>query len=587
MKQLRHYINLKILSLVVFVLFSAFAKAYTTYDPCALLTSPVPGATDVGVTETIFFEDIPGAVSYFVDLGTTPGGIDILNNYNAGSTPQFTAPQGFPESTLIYITIRGFFPSGNTVSCDAQFFTTEDNTLPPGCTEVVSPINGAVDVSVSTSISWSYAPRATGYIINIGTSPGATDIINGQDLGNTLTFTPPFDLESDTTYYITIIPYNENGQVTTCTETSFTTEVIASEIPECTQLFSPIDGAIEVALTPLLEWFPVDNVEGYLIKIGSTPDGDDVLANTNIGLTTSTPVIDFEEGVTYYVTITPFNAAGQAQNCTQTSFTTTLGCGPYTDGITGEMVDLNPVINLEDSYEICEEQSPLQLSYPDPYESIFWYEIIEGQQQLLSSDPNIAITQTGTYLLEVNEEAMVEAGFVICTATHMFDVTISTAPVISNLVISNQGATASVLVELEGEGNFEFASGNPAGPYQASPLLQNINPLDIQVYVRDIGGCGMDSRVIRPDPGFPKYFTPNGDGINDTWQVRGVVVNGETVTSIEIYDRYGKRLKTILPYGLGWDGTYHGRQLLDSGFWYKANTASNVIFTGYFALRRQ
>ena len=133
----------------------------------------------------------------------------------------------------------------------------------------------------------------------------------------------------------------------------------------------------------------------------------------------------------------------------------------------------------------------------------------------------------------------------------------------------------------------KFYSGNPAGPYQASPLLQNINPLDIQVYVRDIGGCGMDSRVIRPDPGFPKYFTPNGDGINDTWQVRGVVVNGETVTSIEIYDRYGKRLKTILPYGLGWDGTYHGRQLLDSGFWYKAYTASNVIFTGYFALRRQ
>ena len=587
MKHIRGHSITGIFSLVLCVVFSAFAKAHNHYDPCALLTSPLQGATNVAVTETIFFENIPGAVSYFVDLGTTPGGIDILNNYNAGSAPQFTPPQGLPESTLIYITIRGFFASGNTVSCDAQFFTTEDNVLPPECTEVISPLNGALDVSVSTSISWSYAPRATGYIINMGTSPGATDVVNAQDVGNVLAFTPSAALDPTTTYYVTIIPYNENGQITTCQETTFTTEDVAIQVPDCTQLFSPVDGATEVALTPLLEWFPVDNVEGYLIKIGSTPDGDDVLANTNIGITTSTPVIDFEEGVTYYVTITPFNAAGQAQNCTQTSFTTTLGCGPYTDGITGEMVDLNPVINLEDSYEICLEESPLQLSYPDTYESLFWYQIIDGQQELLSSEPSIALNETGTYLLEVNEEAMIEAGFVTCTATHMFNVTVSRPPVISNLVITNQGTAVSLLVELEEAGDYEYASASPAGPYQSSPLLQNIDPLNIEVYVRDVAGCGIDSRVIRPDPGFPKYFTPNGDGLNDTWQVRGAVVNGETITSIEIYDRYGKRLKTISPVGPGWDGTYHGKTLLDSGFWYKAYTTSNVVFTGYFALRRQ
>ncbi len=587
MMESRKHINLKTILIVLFVFNSAFAKAYTTYDPCALLTSPVQGATDVSITETIFFESIPGAVSYFVDLGTTPGGIDILDNFNTGSNAQFTAPQGFPENTLIYITIRGFFPSGSTVSCDSQFFTTEDNILPPECTEVAFPSNGAIDVPVNTSISWAYASRATGYLISIGTTPGGVDVINAQDVGNTLTFTPTFNFDSDTTYYVTIIPYNENGQNTTCAETSFTTEVVASEVPECTQLFSPMDGAIEVALTPLLEWFPVDNVEGYLIKIGSTPGGDDVLANTNIGQATSTPVIDFEEGITYYVTITPFNAAGQAQNCTQTSFTTTLGCGPYTDGITGEMVDLNPVITLEDSYEICDEETPLELSYLEVYDTIFWYKIVDGQQQLISTNANVAIAETGTYLLEVNEEAMIEAGFVTCTATHLFNVTVSQSPVISNLIINNQGSFVSVIVEVEEEGDFEYSSTGINGPYQSSPFLQNINPLDIQVFVRDRIGCGSDSRTIKPDPGFPKYFTPNGDGINDTWQVRGVMINGETVTSIEIYDRYGKRLKTILPYGRGWDGTYQGRELLDSGFWYKANTESNVVFTGYFALRRQ
>ncbi len=573
---------LLVLSFSVF----AFAKAETSQMPCATLTSPLSGDTDVSIIETIFFEPIAGAVNYFVDVGTTPGGIDILNNYSAGPNAQLVAPQGFPESTLIYITIRGFFPGGSTVSCDPQSFTTEDNTALPGCTQIDFPSDGAINVAVETSLIWSYAPRATGYIINMGTTPGGTDVLNGVDVGNVLNYNPPFDLDSETTYYVTVIPYNENGQTTGCTETSFTTEAVASEVPLCTQLIAPADGAIEVALSPILEWTPVANVEGYLIKVGSFPNGEDVLANTNIGLQTSTAVIDFEEGTTYYVTITPFNAAGQAQGCTQTSFTTTFGCGPYTDGITGEFVDLNPVINLEESYDICEEDAPLLLNYPDPFQSIFWYRVEDGSQIEIATGPNVAIEASGVHLLEVNIEAQVEAGTIICTSTHSFEVSIGIGPVIENLQITNLGNSANVLVILEEEGDFEYSSTSAQGPFQSDPFLTNVDITDIQVYVRAPGGCGTDSRRIKPDPGFPKYFTPNGDGINDTWQVRGVVVDGETITSIEIYDRYGKRLTTILPYGVGWDGTYGGEQLLDNGFWYKANTRSNVIFTGYFALRR-
>ena len=311
-----------------------------------------------------------------------------------------------------------------------------------------------------------------------------------------------------------------------------------------------------------------------------------MLANTDIGLATSTAVLDFLEGTTYYVTITPFNAAGEAQNCIQTSFTTTFGCGPYTDGITGEMVDLNPVINLAEIYEICREDAPLMLSYPDAYDRIVWNSIEDGASNTFSTDASVAINTSGVYMVEVSTEMVIDSGTIICTATHSFEVFIIDPPVIENLVISNLGNTVNVLVELEEEGDFEYSSNGENGSYQSSPILTGINPIDIEVFVRDRGGCGIDSRRIKPDPGFPKYFTPNGDGINDTWQVRGVVVNGEAVTSIEIYDRYGKRLKTISPYGLGWDGSYQGRKLLDSGYWYKANTLSNVVFIGHFALRR-
>lgn len=570
----------------VLCVFNAFAKAEIETMPCAILTSPAAGATNVSIIETIFFQPIPGAVNYFVDLGTTPGGIDILNNFSAGPNNEFTAPLGFPESTLIYITIRGFFAGGSTTSCDTQSFTTEDNTIAPGCTQVEFPLDGAMDVPVETAISWQYALRATGYILNVGTTPGGTDVINSQDVGNVLSFNFPFDLESDTTYYITIIPFNENGQITGCAETSFTTEVVATEVPACTELFDPQDGAVEVALTPILSWAPVPGAEGYLIKVGSVPGGDDVLGNTNIGLQTSTAVIDFDEGTTYYVTITPFNAAGEAVGCTETQFTTTFGCGPYVDGLTGVEVDLNPVINLADSFVLCVEEAPLVLNYTNPFTTIVWYKMVDDNLIEVATAPSVMIEESGSYLLEVNLEAQVEAGIIICTTTHPFEVSIAQGPIISNLIISNLGNTATVLVELEEDGDFEYSAISANGPYQSNPLLTGLDVSDIQVFVRDPNGCGLDSRRIRPDTGFPKYFTPNGDGINDTWQVRGVVVNGETITSIEIYDRYGKRLTTILPVGLGWDGTYNGRQLLDAGYWYKANTRSLVVFTGFFALRR-
>ena len=569
----------------LFCVFHVFAKA-TVQDPnCALLISPAQGETNVSVIAPISFEIVPGAVAYFVDLGTTARGTDILNNFSVGTTASFNPPQGMPESTLVFLTVRAFFVSGSQ-SCNSQSFFTENVTVIPSCTQVNFPVDGAVDVSINTSISWPYAPRATGYIINIGTSPGAADVVNGQNLGNALTYNTTADFNDETTYYVTIIPYNENGQHIGCTETSFTTETITTQVPDCTNLTTPIDGATEVALTPILEWPAVSNVDGYLIRIGSTPGGSDVLANTDIGLATSTAVLDFLEGTTYYVTITPFNAAGEAQNCIQTSFTTTFGCGPYTDGITGEMVDLNPVINLAEIYEICREDAPLMLSYPDAYDRIVWNSIEDGASNTFSTDASVAINTSGVYMVEVSTEMVIDSGTIICTATHSFEVFIIDPPVIENLVISNLGNTVNVLVELEEEGDFEYSSNGENGSYQSSPILTGINPIDIEVFVRDRGGCGIDSRRIKPDPGFPKYFTPNGDGINDTWQVRGVVVNGETVTSIEIYDRYGKRLKTISPYGLGWDGSYQGRKLLDSGYWYKANTLSNVVFIGHFALRR-
>lgn len=576
--------NFKWYVAILFCSVHFFAKAELLQVPCAMLTSPQNGATNVSIITAISFELVPGAVNYFVDLGTVPEGTDILNDFNAGSTGTFVPPQGLPENTLVYITIRAFFVS-NSLTCDSQSFTTEDNVLPPSCTQVTNPSDGSVEVPVETNLSWGYAPRATGYMVHIGTTPGGTDVLD-QDVGNVLTYNIPFNLESNTTYYVTIIPYNENGSVTGCPEIVFTTETLDMFPPGCTQVTVPADGATEIALTPILMWDPVPNADGYLISVGTSPTNNDVLDETDIGNSTSTAVIDFDEGTTYYVTIIPYNDAGEATNCIQTTFMTTFGCGPFLDPFTGEIVNLNPIITLEDSYQICRGEDPLELSYTEPALFTTWFVGTDTGDVVFSEDRFVSITESGLYRLEVTVEEDIEAGTILCTSTHSFEVTASEPPVIENLSFTNQGLTAAVTVTVSGDGDYEYAHSSINGPYQSSPVLNQVPFNNIDIYVRDRNGCGIANKTIRPDLGFPKYFTPNNDGINDTWQVRGVIVDGETITQIEIFDRFGKRIITISPFGRGWDGTYGGRTLLDQGYWYKASTTSSRVFIGSFALRK-
>ncbi|MBK7223401.1 MAG: hypothetical protein IPH94_19505 [Saprospiraceae bacterium] len=94
----------------------------------------------------------------------------------------------------------------------------------PLCTTLSVPVNGAINVPVSTNLTWNAAATATGYILSIGTTPGGTNILNNEDIGNVTSYNPPANLPSNTTVYMKIIPYNANGSATGCLEESFTME---------------------------------------------------------------------------------------------------------------------------------------------------------------------------------------------------------------------------------------------------------------------------------------------------------------------------------------------------------------------------
>jgi gliding motility-associated-like protein len=125
------------------------------------------------------------------------------------------------------------------------------------------------------------------------------------------------------------------------------------------------------------------------------------------------------------------------------------------------------------------------------------------------------------------------------------------------------------------------------GAFQTSNVFTNVTSGIHSIVVIDTKGkCGvvtLIAHVLR----YPHYFTPNGDGYNDTWAIWDLAY--QTKARIFIYDRYGKLIKQISPTGQGWDGTYNGEMLPSTDYWFEVFYKLNGIdqeYKSHFSLKR-
>ncbi|SCY03299.1 Ig-like domain-containing protein, partial [Flavobacterium caeni] len=137
-------------------------------------------------------------------------------------------------------------------------------------------------------------------------------------------------------------------------------------------------------------------------------------------------------------------------------------------------------------------------------------------------------------------------------------------------------------------GNYEYQMDN--GAWQDTGNFYNLPSGEHHFKVRDKVGCGeLETSIIIID--YPRFFTPNNDGYNDTWNIEDLNLLGNQETSkIEIYDRYGKLIKQISPLGIGWDGTFNGKMLPATDYWFRVYYTDEVgirkEFKAHFSLKR-
>ena len=250
---------------------------------------------------------------------------------------------------------------------------------------------------MGTSISWDYAPKATGYRLSLGTTQGGGELLDNADLCNVFSYNPAVDLPFDTTIYAWVVPYNNVGTNAQCSGSSFTTAGQGTP-PDCSSLIYPPNGAVNVGLSPYLQWESVPGALGYRLYIGSSPFNPDVL-NGGVFTDNATYVLNFESNNTYYVTIVPFNEAGDALGCFQESFSTILGCGPFYDPDTGELTSLYPDIDFPEQIGICNNEVPFRVEVTQPADGFRWYRAQGSDELLVSQESSLDLYQEWNYRL--------------------------------------------------------------------------------------------------------------------------------------------------------------------------------------------
>ncbi|RZJ65779.1 MAG: T9SS type B sorting domain-containing protein [Flavobacterium sp.] len=190
-------------------------------------------------------------------------------------------------------------------------------------------------------------------------------------------------------------------------------------------------------------------------------------------------------------------------------------------------------------------------------------------------DNETVVTAAGTYSVTVTNANG-------CEAIKQFDVQNTTPPGFLDAQVNEfDGNGNSITIVYSGTGDYEFSIDGQF--FQSSPVFNNVAAGDYTIFIRDTSGCYVDGPHLVSVSDFPRFFTPNGDGIHDVWLPK--LSASQIGSRVLIFDRYGKLLKTV-DAATGWDGMLNSAQLPSSDYWFVLELQDGRRIKGHFSLKR-
>jgi len=245
---------------------------------------------------------------------------------------------------------------------------------------------------------------------------------------------------------------------------------------------------------------------------------------------------------------------------------------PYQNTIT---IQPNPVVTLMLNNTAL--ATPLVLCQADAAVNITGNSNISGTETFTGTgitsagvfDPKVAGVGTFTinYLFTANTGCMYATSFqVVVNATP--DVSLPA----QYTVLEGGQLTLRPVASIAGGDKLSYRWSPSTGLSQdtvANPIVSISDDITYTLTVTSDQGCPVSVQTfvkVLKVPVVPNTFTPNGDGINDTWEIK--YLNEYPNVTVEIFNRYGTKVFFSNGYPKPWDGQTNGNGLPVGTYYY-------------------
>ncbi|WP_339665923.1 T9SS type B sorting domain-containing protein [Maribacter arcticus] len=409
--------------------------------------------------------------------------------------------------------------------------------------------------------------KSCGDNVTVSTNTNETSLVvcdNQGSVSRTLTATPDFSIFSTHAYQW---QQSTDQQVWTDIANE-TTSTLSTPAITTTSYFR-----VKIAEDPINVNKDLCNVVSdvfdiIVLPIPNTPlsSGDITICEGEVGILSASTESSYT--VNWFDAPTDGNLLLEANNNFETSIAGTyyaaanspeIECASLSRTAITLTVNLPPSVE-DESLEFCEDTTMILTADLNNVS----YEWSTG-----ATTKEITVGEPGTYtvlLTDVNG----------CAATKTIELEQIDIPRIDTIISNGP----SIIVSTSNDGDFEFSLDG--FNFQTSSIFEAVEGGLYTIYVQDTSDCGVVTQsffhlVI------PKFFTPNGDSVNDVYEPEGLEVFNNVEFSI--FNRYGKLLKFGNSNSSSWDGSFQGNQMPEDDYWFviKADTTQ---FKGHFSLKR-
>lgn len=247
------------------------------------------------------------------------------------------------------------------------------------------------------------------------------------------------------------------------------------------------------------------------------------------------------------------------------------------------IVNSETKINIEDEYLICRDE-PIILYSDSANDRFEWINTDNGT--IISSENEVILVEPGNYQhIAYKFENGIE-----CSRVHNFVLTKNEQPSFSEIEVFKVSKNRHTIdVTVTGSSQYEFSLDNIYyyNGLDSSYNFENVPAGEHTIYVRDKDECEPTIQKTINIIGYPSFFTPNNDGVNDFWRILGITSEELDTIRIKIYNRFGKLVAYLdEKNNYSWDGTYKGEIAPQDDYWYETIFTNGKTNRGHFTLRR-